>query len=113
MPNTTPAKYTKQLGPMVTPELAAELEAHAREDGVSVSTLVRGWIEERAEVERAKREEARTPTQRKAWKRTFEAALAKTSAQGAEHVRRHRASDAAARGRSVVAGVTAPGMPIG
>jgi hypothetical protein len=100
MPNPTPAKYTKQLGPMVTPELAAELEADAREDGVSISTLVRGWIEERAAIERAKRELTRTPAQRREWKRTYDGALAKTTAQGAEHVRRHRDSDAAARGRT-------------
>jgi hypothetical protein len=97
MPNPKPAKYTKQLGPMVTPELAAELEADAREDGESVSTFVRQMIEERVAERREARAARRTPAQRREWKRVYDAALAKTTQQGAEHVRRHRASDAAAR----------------
>src|SRR6188768_3570178 len=90
VPNPTPAKYTKQLGPMVTPEMAAELEANAREDGVSISTLARQMIETMLEMRRPAREAIRTPAQQKAWKRSYDAALAKTTAQGAEHVRRHR-----------------------
>lgn len=97
MPNSTPAKYTKQLGPMVTPELAAELEAHAREDGVSVSTLVRGWIEQRAATERGTRETWRNAGQRAKWQADYEAALAKTTAQGAAHVSRRADHDAATR----------------
>lgn len=98
MGNTTPARYTKQLGPMVTPELAAELEANAREDGVSVSTMLRGWIETRAAEESINRAAKRSRLDTRAWQANYRAALAKTTAQGAEHVRRHRDSDRAARG---------------
>lgn len=103
MPNTAPAKYTKQLGPMVTPELAAELEANAREDGVSVSTLVRQMIESAVASERERRAAARTPAAAREWQRHYRAALAKTTAQGVEHVKRHRESDRAARGGRTVA----------
>lgn len=45
MANTTPAKYTVQLGPTVTPEMAAELATWAELLGVSNSVVTRDSIE--------------------------------------------------------------------
>jgi hypothetical protein len=45
MPNPVPAKYTVQLGPTVTPEVAGELAAWAKMLGKSTSAVVRECIE--------------------------------------------------------------------
>lgn len=45
MANTTPAKYTVQLGPTVTPEVAAELATWGELVGLSNSAVARECIE--------------------------------------------------------------------
>lgn len=92
MGNTAPARYTKQLGPMVTPEFAAELEADARAAGISISTLVRQMLEGAM----AERRKARVTDAK--WQGDYADALAKTTRQGVAHVTAHRDRDRAARG---------------
>lgn len=53
MPNPTPAEYTVQLGPTVTPEVAGELAAWAALSRSSVSKLTRWQIEAGLEANRA------------------------------------------------------------
>lgn len=46
MPNPTPAKYTVQMGPTFTPEVAGELAAWAELLGTSASKVTRECAEE-------------------------------------------------------------------
>lgn len=104
MPNMTPAKFTKQLGPMVTPETAARLEAYAVTRGVSVSTLTREMIERDLKRQcnkwNAELEErlGSYVAAEEAFGQAYEAALARTAAQGEKHVSRRRKADSARRG---------------
>lgn len=53
MPNPTPAEYTVQLGPTVTPEVAGELYAWAALAGGSRSKMIRRVIDAGLEVLRS------------------------------------------------------------
>lgn len=54
MVNVTPAKYTVQIGPTMTPETAGELAAWAELRGVSVSVVARECLEAGLARQRAK-----------------------------------------------------------
>lgn len=54
MPNPTPAEYTVQLGPTVTPEVAGELAAWAALAKISTSKMTRRAIDTGLEVLRSK-----------------------------------------------------------
>lgn len=100
MPNQTEAKYTKQLGPMVTPEFAATLEAWAKTKLVSVSQLAREMLERDLAAQQAKWESTLDAKARRAWQGDYRRALARTRRQGEKHVTRRRAADDARAGRA-------------
>lgn len=100
MPNQTEAKYTKQLGPMVEPDFAAELEAWAKVKGISVSSLTREMLERDLRLQRGGWEEQLDAKGQRAWKTAYTAALARTRRQGQKHVTRRRAADDARAGRT-------------
>lgn len=99
MPNMTPAKYTKQLGPMVTPETAAEVEAWAAVERVSISRIA-GEAIERDLKRRRRLIDTLDDDVQEVWQVAYNAALARTAAQGQKHVTRRRAADGKRAGRA-------------
>lgn len=95
MPNPTPARYTVQMGPTFTPEVAGELAAWAELLGVSASQVTRECAEEglrRLQAKFAKR--AGREMDGEVLARQVEAA----EERGSRQVRTRRAYDKRTRG---------------
>jgi len=107
MANTTPAKYTVQLGPTVTPEVAAELATLAQLLGVSNSQITRECIERGLAAGMAGRKGWRVQLDEqhggpeeteKAWGRVYDAHLEHFQRRGTRQTSRRREYDRTTRG---------------
>lgn len=103
MVNVTPAKYTVQIGPTMTPEAAGELAAWARMRGVSVSVVARECVEAGLSTLResfkAQAVDTRQYTERK-WEALLRKEIAEAQARGDRQVARRKAYDDKTRGKS-------------
>jgi hypothetical protein len=99
MANTTPARYTKQLGIMATPETGGEVMTWAAKRGVSASTVARELLE--IGLKQA----------RDAWREQYgdidperlSDEIAKAQQQGAKQVTRRREYDSTTRSTGLTA----------